>query len=370
LSGRSEPADRLVRSDLRSLEGYHSPQLEVEVRLNTNEAPVGPPTAFVEAYTAAVSEIEWHRYPDREARALREAIAAMHDVEPAQILVANGSNEILQTICLTFAGAGRSVMTFEPTYAMHGQIARTTQCEVVEIDRGEGFVLDPGVLGDALADRKPNVVFLCSPNNPTGTAETLQNVELAVASTSGVVVVDEAYAQFASFSALDVLERRGGAEADVAMLVTRTFSKTWSMAGTRLGYVVGPSWMITEMEKVLLPYHLDSAKQLAGTIALDFQDEMNERVASIIEQRGRVSAALLSLGVEVWPSQSNFILFCTSPTGQTGDEVWQALVDRSVLVRNCSSWPRLSDCLRVTVGSPADNDRFIQALTDVLSAHS
>jgi len=366
VSGLSDSTEHMVRSDLHSLEGYHSPQLEVEVRLNTNEAPVGPPTAFVEAYSAAISEIEWHRYPDRQATALRVAIAAMHDVEPAQILVANGSNEVLQTICLTFAGAGRSVMTFEPTYAMHGQIARTTQCEVIEIDRGEGFLLDPNVLGRALADRLPNVVFLCSPNNPTGTAETLQNVEVAVTSASGVVVVDEAYAQFASFSALDVLARRGGADADVALLVTRTFSKTWSMAGTRLGYVVGPSWMITEMEKVLLPYHLDSAKQLAGTIALGFQDEMNERVASIVEQRGRVSAALSLLGVEVWPSQSNFILFRTSATGQSGDEVWQALVDRSVLVRNCSSWPRLADCLRVTVGSPDDNNRFIEALTDVL----
>ena len=356
----------LVRPDLRALEGYHSPQLDVEVRLNTNEAPSGPPDAFAGALAAALAEVDWHRYPDRAATALRTAIADMHGVEIDQVMVANGSNEVLQTICLTFAGAGRSVVTFEPTYAMHGQIARTVQCNTVEVDRGEGFVLDADTLSEALATARPDIVFLCSPNNPTGTPETLANVELAIAEAPGVVVIDEAYAQFASFTALDVLAARGGATAEVPLLITRTFSKTWSMAGARLGYVVGPKWMIAEMEKVILPYHLDTAKQLAGTIALGFQDEMNVRVANIVEQRGKVMAALADLGFEVWPSEANFVLFRTSPTGRSGNDIWQQLVDRSVLIRNCSSWPRLDDCLLVTIGTPADNERFLNAIADIL----
>ena len=350
------------------LEGYHSPQIDVDVRLNTNEAPMGPPPEFTAAVTEAIQDIEWHRYPDRQATELRAAIARLHDVDPSQVLVANGSNEVLQTICLTFAGAGRTVLTFEPTYAMHGQIARTVQCEVVEVERGEGFSLDTEQLSAALAEHQPHVVFLCSPNNPTGTPESVENVDLAIAEAPGVVVVDEAYGQFSSFTALDQLAAAGGADADIPLLITRTFSKTWSMAGTRLGYVIGPAWMITEMEKVILPYHLDSAKQAAGTAALRFEDEMNARVAAIVEERGRVSAALQASGFDVWPSQANFVLFRTSPTGRSGQDVWQGLVDRSVLVRNCSSWPRLDDCLRITIGTPEDNDRFLAALDDVLAS--
>ncbi|MEZ5282997.1 MAG: histidinol-phosphate transaminase [Acidimicrobiales bacterium] len=361
------PRPELVRPDLRVLEGYHSPQLDVEVRLNTNEAPTPPPAQFTLDLTTALSGIEWHRYPDRGATELRAAIARMHQVDPAQVLVANGSNEVLQTICLTFGGAGRTVATFEPTYAMHGQIARTVQCEVVEGERNEQFELEDAELTRVLAQAAPAISFLCSPNNPTGTAERVEIVELALNLAPGVVVVDEAYGQFASFSALDLLARSGGANSDLPLLVTRTFSKTWSMAGARLGYVVGPSWMIAEMEKVLLPYHLDTAKQLAGTIALQFQDEMNARVAAIIEERGRISSRLSEMGFQVWPSQANFVLFRTTPLGRKGKDVWQGLVDRSVLVRDCSSWPRLEGCLRVTVGTPGDNNRFLEALEEVIS---
>ncbi|MCP3935176.1 MAG: histidinol-phosphate transaminase [Actinomycetia bacterium] len=362
--------NQLVRPDLRALEGYHSPQLDVEVRLNTNEAPTPPPDAFGDELAQAITSIEWHRYPDRQATDLRQSIADMHGVDPSQVMVANGSNEVLQTICLTFGGAGRTVATFEPTYAMHGQIARTVQCDVVEGERNDRFELEAGELSRVISESRPAITFLCSPNNPTGTPESLENIELALNEAPGVVVVDEAYGQFAAFTALDLLAKSGGAGSDLPLLVTRTFSKTWSMAGARLGYVIGPAWMITEMENVLLPYHLDTAKQLAGTIALKYRTEMNARVAAIMEERGRISHALSDLGFQVWPSQANFLLFRTTPTGRGGDDVWQALVERSVLVRNCSSWPRLDGCLRVTVGSPDDNDRFLDALADLMEARS
>ncbi len=204
-------------------------------------------------------------------------------------------------------------------------------------------------------------MFLCSPNNPTGLTETNDTVSAVLEATravGGLLVVDEAYGQFAPSSSMALVDE------DTPLVVTRTYSKTWSMAALRLGYLVGPSWVVAELEKVVLPYHLDSLTQLVGTLALDYGDEMRARVASLVEERGRVEAALSALDVDQWPSGANFILF--RPRAVRGDDVWQRLVDRSVLVRNCSSWPRLDDCLRVTLGTPEENDRFVAALTEIL----
>jgi histidinol-phosphate aminotransferase len=174
----------------------------------------------------------------------------------------------------------------------------------------------------------------------------------------GLLVVDEAYGQFALWSAL------GRVREDVPLVVTRTFSKTWSMAAARLGYLVGPSWVVAELEKVVLPYHLDALKQIAGVVALDFVADMESRVSHLVEERGRLEVALRELPCEVWPSGANFILF--RPTPRAGADVWQELLDRSVLVRNCASWPRLEGCLRVTVGTRDEDDRFLSALREIL----
>jgi histidinol-phosphate aminotransferase len=174
----------------------------------------------------------------------------------------------------------------------------------------------------------------------------------------GIVVVDEAYGQFAPWSGLELVGE------DRPLVVTRTYSKTWAMAGARLGYLVGPSRLVAELDKVVLPYHLDAVKQLAGTLALDFRPEMEARVAGIVEERERLVAALADLPVTVWPSGANFVLF--RPLARDGGEVWKALVERSVLVRNCAAWPRLEGCLRVTIGTPAEDDRFLEALEEIL----
>jgi len=349
-----------VRDDLRVLEGYHSAQVDVDVRLNTNESPFAPPDAFRDALAAEMSRVEWNRYPDRAALALRTDIAALHGCEPAQVFVANGSNEVLQTVLLAYAGPGRTVATFEPTYQMHAQIARVTGATVVEGERGADFTLDPAEVDRVLAEARPDVVFLTSPNNPTGLVEPRARVEQLLGSAPGLVVVDEAYAQFADWTALDMVDESR------PLVVTRTFSKTWSMAGARLGYLVGPTWLVAELDKVVLPYHLDTVKQLAGRIALRYTDDMNERVASLVAERRRITEALRRLPLDVFDSGANFVLF--RPTGADGRAVWQALVDRSVLVRDCSSWPRLTNCLRVTIGIPEENDRFLDALADVLAA--
>ncbi len=348
-----------VRNDLRALEGYHSPQVDVRVRLNTNEAPVGPPAEFCRDLEQAIDSIAWNRYPDRSASALRRAIADLHGVPASMIFVANGSNEVLQTILLTFAGPGRKVATFEPTYQLHAHIARITGATVVEGERAADFSLDPSEVERVLTNERPDVVFLCSPNNPTGVVDDVEMVEKVIASAPGLVVIDEAYGQFSSWSAIDLIGE------DSSVVVVRTFSKTWSMAAARLGYAIAPTWLVAELDKVVLPYHLDAVKQAAGSLAVTYVDAMNARVREIIAERERLVAAMRRLDVDVFPSGANFVLF--RPRSMSGRSVWQGLLDRSVLVRDCSGWPRLADCLRVTIGTAEENNAFLTALTEVVS---
>lgn len=346
------------RPDLGLREGYHSPQVDVEVRLNTNESPLPPPDRWVEELRAAVGGIDFNRYPDRSAWALRSALAALHGVEPAQVFCANGSNEVLQSVCLAYGGPGRSALTFEPTYALHAHIAHLTGTRVVTAPRRNDFTVDLPLALDVMAAESPAITFVCSPNNPTGNGEDRAAVAAIVDAAPGLVVVDEAYGQFADWSAADVLGP------DTPLVVTRTFSKTWSMAAVRLGYALAPAPVVEMLERVALPYHLDALKQAAGLLAVTHIGEMEERVGLIVRERQRLLAGLGRLPVTVWPSQANFVLF--RPDSRPGSAVWQGLVERSVLVRDTSSWPGLDGCLRVTVGTPGENDRFLAALAEVL----
>ena len=348
-----------VRPDLRLAAGYHSPQVEAEVRLNTNESPLPPPDAWREELLAALEEVSFHRYPDRPATELRRAVAARHDVAPDEVFCANGSNEVLQSVLLAFGGPGRRALLFEPTYALHSHIARITGTEVVEGGRNDDFRIDPVDAADRLEAERPDVTFLCSPNNPTGRAEPRATVEAVLGGAPGLVIVDEAYGQFSPWSALELRdpERPG-------LVVTRTFSKTWAMAGARLGYLVADAAVVRACEAVVLPYHLSAQTQVAGLLALRHVPEMEARVALITEERGRLSAALSDLPVDTWPSDANFILF--RPRDRDADEVWRSLLEQSVLIRNCASWEGLQGCLRVTVGTAEENDRFLNALKESL----
>jgi histidinol-phosphate aminotransferase len=357
-----------VRDDIALMEGYHSPQVDVRVRLNTNEAPEPPPEEFVEELRAALDTVAWHRYPDRAATALRARIAAVEQddtttpITAANVFAANGSNEVLQSICLAYGGAGRRVATFEPTYALHSHIARVCGSTVVSGHRRPDFTLDLDEARRLLLTERPTITFLCSPNNPTGRLEpedTVRAVLEVVEEIDGLLVVDEAYGQFSPWSALSLVAE------DRNVVVTRTYSKTWSAAALRLGYMVGPTWVVDDLFRVVLPYHLDSLTQLAGVLALDHLADMRRRVAHLVEERGRVESALAELPVDVWPSAANFILF--RPREVDGAEVWQQLVDRGVLVRNCASWPGLEGCLRVTLGTTAEDDEFLAALSAVLA---
>jgi histidinol-phosphate aminotransferase len=350
-----------IRPDLSLTEGYHSPQVEAEVRLNTNESPFPPPEKWSQDLLEALAEVAFHRYPDRPATELRAAIAALHHVTPEEVFCANGSNEVLQCLLLAYGGPGRTAAVFEPTYALHSHISRLTGTTVVAGRRTEDFRIDPEDARRLFDHERPDITFLCSPNNPTGRAEPRDTVTAILDAAPGLVILDEAYGQFSSWTALDL---RGGEPQYPGLVVTRTFSKTWAMAGARLGYAIADPEVVQACEAVVLPYHLSAQTQLAGLLALEYTDEMEARVALVAEERGRVAAALGALPVESWPSDANFILF--RPLHHDADTVWRGLLERSVLIRNCASWEGLGGCLRVTIGRPDENDRFLTALEECL----
>ncbi|MDA8399878.1 MAG: histidinol-phosphate transaminase [Actinomycetota bacterium] len=364
-----------VREDIRLMAGYHSPQVEAAVRLNTNESPFAPPGAWLRELQAELASVPFNRYPDRSARELRSALARFHDVTPEQVFCGNGSNEVIQCLLLAFGGPGRSVAVFEPTYAMHSHIARLTGTRVIAGRRDEEHMLDREDAKRIFDEHSPELVFLCSPNNPTGRVETRETVEWVLECSRGLVVVDEAYGQFAPWSALSLISSptfaemepvRNGAVGSKAarLVVTRTFSKTWAMAAARLGYLIGHAGVVSACQEAALPYHLDAVKQLAGRLALEWKAEMDERIAMVVQERGRLLESMRELGLRVWPSDANFILF--KPLDCDGRVLWEGLLERSVLVRDLTAWPELKGCLRVTVGTRDENSAFLAAVRECL----
>jgi len=350
-----------AREDLDVLEGYHSPQLDVPVRLNTNEAPFRLPDAFIEDLESEIKKLDLNRYPSRSASELCASIAARELLKESEVFVANGSNEIIQSICLAYGGNERSALVFEPTYAMHSQIAKVAGTRVIEGFRDEEFHIDKDAALEIINREKPEIVFLCSPNNPTGNIESPELIDAILSelnSTGGLLILDEAYKEFSEISSdLTVKD-----ESNLAFI--RTFSKVWSLAGIRLGYLLAPEWCINKMQAVSLPYHLDSVKQKVGVLALKYDKEIIQKVTELKEERRRVFEALLSMPVRVWPSEANFLLF--KPETIDAYKLWEGLLEEGILVRDCSTWEGLEGCLRVTIGSESENNSFLTAVRKIV----
>jgi histidinol-phosphate aminotransferase len=332
--------------------GYHSPQVDVEVRLNTNESPWGPSPRFVQRLQKVLGELELNRYPAREALRLRTAVGERHGVGPESVLCTNGSNDAIQLMLAAGGGPQRRALVFTPGYALHSLLAHRAGMEVIESPRSEDFSLTDDMVRVA-AKASPDVVFLCRPNNPTGTLDPESTVS-AASEVAPLVVLDEAYAEFAG---IDPAAPRPG----TALL--RTFSKAFGLAGLRLGYAVAQPDLVAEMAERALPYHLDSMKQAAGLAALELEADLAERVDQIVAGRAALLAGLRSLGITVWGSAANFVLF--RPPGPAV-ELWSGLLDHSVLVRDLSSLPGLDNCLRVTVGTGEENRRFLDAVSAIM----
>jgi histidinol-phosphate aminotransferase len=311
------------------------------------------PDGFRDALAVAVRDLGLNRYPDREAEALRARLAELHGCDPGWVWAANGSNEILIQLLQAYGGPGRRVAVFEPTYALHSRLAWVTSSEILPIRIEAPWVIGAADVAEAFS-REPDVVFVCSPNNPTGNSQPLDVIEL-VANSSALVVVDEAYVEFGGRSAAALVARYRN------MAVVRTFSKAFALAGARIGYCLTSPEVVEDLRRVRLPYHLGAMTQAAGLVALDHHDEALDILDAIRAERDRILDVLPRMGVETFPSDANFVLF--RPPG-SAVQVWQGLLDRGVLVRDFSS--TIPGCLRVTAGTPEEIDLFLSALEEVL----
>jgi histidinol-phosphate aminotransferase len=341
------------RPGLRDVAPYEAPQLEARARLNTNECPYPLPDGFRDDLADAVRDLSLNRYPDREAETLRARLAALHGHTLEGTWVANGSNEVLLQLLQAYGGPGRRVAVFDPTYALHARLAWVTSSEVASVRVDEPWVLDASHVAEAFS-RDPDVVFVCSPNNPTGNAQPIDVLEL-VANGPALVVVDEAYVEFGGRSAASLVPRCGN------LVVVRTFSKAFALAGARIGYCLASPDVVQDLRRVRLPYHLSAITQAAGLVALEHRDEALAILEAIRAERDRILRTLPSLGVEAFPSDANFVLF--RPPLPV-DLVWQRLLDRGVLVRDVSA--QIPGCLRVTAGTPDEVGMFLSALEEAI----
>ncbi|PRQ12632.1 histidinol-phosphate transaminase [Corynebacterium sp. 13CS0277] len=351
-------AELPLREELRGEHAYGAPQLDVQVRLNTNENPYAPSEAIIEDFVDRVREEMrgLNRYPERDAEDLRRALAdyiTTHTGVPVtldNVWAANGSNEVLQQLLQAFGGPGRSALGFTPSYSMHPILSSSTHTTFHEVprDAARGFAIDVDAALKAIASLQPDVVFLTTPNNPTGGATPLADIEAILAAAPGIVIVDEAYAEFDdSPSAVTLLEKY-----PTRLVVSRTMSKAFDFAGGRLGYFVAAPAFVEAVLLVRLPYHLSSLSQLAATVALQHSDDTLATVATLVSERERVAARLAELGYAVIDSKSNFIFF-----GHFADThaTWQRFLDDGVLIRDVGT----PGYLRTTIGLPEENDAFL-----------
>jgi histidinol-phosphate aminotransferase len=355
----SDEVRGILRDDLRHLHPYGAPQLDVPVQLNTNENPYAPSEALRRAIAGAVAEVAGtlNRYPDRDAVELRKDLADYlgHGVTARQVWAANGSNEVIQQLLQAFGGPGRTALGFEPSYSMHPLISQVTGTGWIEGSRDAGYGLSTAA--EQVKACKPDIVFVTSPNNPTGTSVPHLLIEQVYDAAPGLVVVDEAYVEFARAgtpSALTLLPGRP------RLVVCRTMSKAFAAAGTRLGYLAADPALVDALLLVRLPYHLSTVTQAVARAAIAHSGEPLATVEALRRDRDDLVRWLRQGGLTVADSDANFILFGVF---DDRDAVWQGLLDRGVLVRNTGpkGW------LRVTVGTPAENDAFKQALTEELS---
>lgn len=357
-----------LRQDLAPLSPYGAPQVPAEATLNTNENPYAPSSALAKAIADRIHQVarNLNRYPDRDATSLRHALASFVNklsdtsFEVDQVWAANGSNEIIQSLFMAFGD--RPALGFTPSYSMHPLIAKVTGVNWNDGGRRADFSLDLAKVKADISAIKPALTFITTPNNPTGTIITLEEMSQlaeAAAKIDGLLIVDEAYAEFSNLpSAVTLITKYPN------LVVIRTMSKAFAFAGARLGYLIADIEVVSAMFLVRLPYHLSSLTQAAAEVALEFEEELLGTVSSLIESRKIVASELETMGLQVIPSQANFILF--TGFSQEPSQLWRQLLDRGVLIRDVG----LLSHLRVTIGNEAENQKFIAALQDILNGES
>ncbi|GHH74124.1 histidinol-phosphate aminotransferase [Streptomyces sulfonofaciens] len=370
-AGTTRIDDLPVREELRGKSPYGAPQLDVPVRLNTNENPYPLPEPLVERIAERVREVarNLNRYPDRDAVELRTALAdylnatgpdSAPELGAAHVWAANGSNEVIQQLLQTFGGPGRTALGFEPSYSMHSLIARGTGTAWVSGPRADDFTLDPETAVRAIAEHRPDVVFVTTPNNPTGNAVPAETVlalyEAAQRAKPSMVIVDEAYVEFShGTSLLPLLAGRPH------LVLSRTMSKAFGAAGLRLGYLAADPAVVDAVQLVRLPYHLSAVTQATALAALEHTDTLLKYVEQLKAERDRLVAELRTIGYEVTESDANFVQFGRFPEPGGARAAWRQILTRGVLVRDngVPGW------LRVSAGTPQENDAFLDAVRDL-----
>ncbi len=358
---RATLADLPLRGELRGKSAYGAPQLDVAVRLNTNENPHPPTRALVDDVVRSVREAAGglHRYPDRDAIELRKDLASYLSTATGVALgvenlwAANGSNEILQQLLQAFGGPGRSAIGFVPSYSMHPIISDGTHTQWIVAARADDFGLDVDAAVAAIGAHRPDIVFVASPNNPSGQSVSLPDLrrllDAVAAADRGLLIVDEAYGEFSSQpSAVKLID-----DHPARLVVTRTMSKAFAFAGGRLGYLIAAPAVIDAMLLVRLPYHLSTITQAAARAALRHADDTLGSVATLIAERQRVSNALAAMGFRVIPSDANFVLFGTF---SDAPNTWRHYLDAGILIRDVG----IPGYLRATTGLAAENDALLQ----------
>ncbi|GGO64593.1 histidinol-phosphate aminotransferase [Microbacterium nanhaiense] len=351
--------DLPIRDDLRGQKPYGAPQVPLPIALNVNENTHPIPAEVAEDIADSVARVitDLNRYPDREFTELRESFAEYlgHGLSADQIWAANGSNEVLQHILQAFAGPGRTAFGFAPTYSMYSLLVRGVGSTWIAGTRGSRFELSPEDAARQVRGADPDVVFLCSPNNPTGTPVSLDVVEAVYEASRGIVIVDEAYHEFASADTPSALTLLDGRE---RLVVSRTMSKAFAFAGARVGYLAADPAVIDALRLVRLPYHLSAVTQAAAVAALRHSETMLRTVADIVEQRDRISATLAALGYDPYESGSNFVLFGGVADPQA---TWRRLCDEGVLIRDVG----IPGHLRVSAGTEEETTAFLDALARI-----
>jgi len=349
-----------VRPDLDGAAPYVSPQFPARYRMNTNEAPYPPPEALVHEVADEIKAMTLNRYPDSDASGLFEAVAKHMGCPREGLWIANGSNEVFMHLFLAFGGPGRTSLTFEPTYPLHTLIPRIAGTRTVQVQRDGTFAIEVADALEAIERERPDLVIVCSPNNPTGNVEPRATVEALLGAAPGLVVVDEAYGEFArpEHSCIPLLEDHPN------LAITKTFSKAWRLAGVRIGYLLANPALVAELARVRLPYHLSAITQVVGEAAIRHARDTLDMVRAISEERDRIVSELRARSITTFPSSANFVLFEVPDPAAT----WQRLLDRDVLVRIYTGVPGLERCLRVTAGLPEETDAFVNALDQALAA--
>jgi len=352
-----------LRTDLQSLSPYGAPQVPSQAAMNTNENPFPPSPQLQAAIAQKLAQVSstLNRYPDRDAIALRKSLAnfinelSKTSFDNNSVWAANGSNEIIQSIFLAFSGG--SALGFTPSYSMHPLISKVTSVQWEDGARNSDLTFNIDLAIAQVKELKPRLTFITTPNNPTGDAISIGNIErlaTAVSSNGGLLIVDEAYAEFSQeLSAVTLID------SNPHLIVIRTMSKAFAFAGARVGYLVAHPKVIDAMTLVRLPYHLSALTQSAAVVALEFRKELLATVAILVSERERVITTLHSFGLSTIPSSANFVLF--SGFGQSAPQLWQAMLDKGILIRDVG----LSGYLRVTIGNVAENDLFLEKLQEI-----